>query len=208
MVTVQGMVTSIRMVIIHAMAAVLTIATFLKNGYPPKYSYNAWDVNHMKESLYANLFKHGHQGEKTYSWSRPFIRPPTNLTALVPLSYSRAVQKLPHFYTTSVSALLMPRLTLRLTLHHQICLQSKIIIRQKCPPSKVVLHENVFHQRSSSIKGHLPPKFIFHRRSSSTKAYLPSKFVFYQQLNSTKGHFPPKVIWFNSIQFNLIPSVA
>ena len=36
-----GMVTSIRMVIILAMVAVLGIATFLNNGCPPWYSYNA-----------------------------------------------------------------------------------------------------------------------------------------------------------------------
>ena len=41
MVIAQGMVTRIRMVIIIAMAAVLGMATFLKKGYPPWYSYNA-----------------------------------------------------------------------------------------------------------------------------------------------------------------------
>ena len=37
-------------------------------------------------------------------------------------------------------------------------------------PSKVV-----FHQRSSSIKGHLPSKVVFDRRSSSNKGHLPSE---------------------------------
>ena len=41
MLTVQGMVTSIRMVIILVMMAVLGIETFLKNGYPLWYTYNA-----------------------------------------------------------------------------------------------------------------------------------------------------------------------
>ena len=66
--TVQGMATSIRRVIILAMVAVLGIATV----DPPWYSYNVCDVNYMKESLYARtLFMHGpiyavqSEGEKT-----------------------------------------------------------------------------------------------------------------------------------------------
>ena len=45
------------MVIIFAMVAVLGIATFLKNGYPPGCSYNAWDVTIWKSPcMYGPIY--------------------------------------------------------------------------------------------------------------------------------------------------------
>ena len=46
--------------------------------------------------------------------------------------------------------------------------------------------KDVFHRRSSSIKGHLPSKVVFHRRSSSIKGRLPSMYVFHQRSSSYK----------------------
>ena len=88
----------------------------------------------------------------------------------------------------------------------------KIIFRQRCPPSKVILHQrlssikgrppstrlpskDVFHQRLSSIKGCLPSKIASHQRLSSTKGCLLSKVVFHQRLSSIKGHLPSKVVF-------------
>ena len=88
----------------------------------------------------------------------------------------------------------VPRLTLRLKLHPQIRLQSKIIIHLRCPPSMIVLH-----LRLSSIKGRppskrLPSKVIFHQRSYSTKGCLPSRVFFHQRSYSIKGRLPSKVV--------------
>ena len=44
-----------------------------------------------------------------------------------------------------------------------------------------------FHQRSSSIEGHLPSKVIFHRRVSSIIVHLPSKVFFHRRSSSIKG---------------------
>ena len=86
---------------------------------------------------------------------------------------------------TSVLAWLMPRLTLRLTLHHQICLSSKIIIRQRCTPSKVILY-----QRLSFLKGHLLSKVVFLQRLSSVICRLPR-----QRVSPVKGRLPSYVVF-------------
>ena len=49
---------------------------------------------------------------------------------------------------------------------------------------------------------------IYYQRSSATKGCLTPQVVFHLRLFSTKGSLPLKVVWFNSIQINLIPSVA
>ena len=61
----------------------------------------------------------------------------------------------------------------------------------------------VFHQKSSSTVGRLPPKVViqpnvifqpkvvFHRKSSSTEGCLPLKVVFHRRLSSNRGRLPP-----------------
>ena len=73
-----------------------------------------------------------------------------------------------------------------------------------CPPPMVINFlfiffwwpslKVVFHQRSSSIKGHLSSKVIFHQRSSSIKGRLTSKVIFHQRSSSIKGCLPSKVV--------------
>ena len=53
----------------------------------------------------------------------------------------------------------------------------------------------VFHQKSSSTEGRIPPKVAFHWSSSSTEGQLPLKFVFHWKLSSTEGHLPTKVVF-------------
>ena len=84
-------------------------------------------------------------------------------------------------------------------------LPSKVVFRQRVPSirgqlsskvifhqifhfqAKVVFHQKLSHQKSSSIKGCLPSKDIFHQISSFIKGCLPSKVVFQQSLSSIKG---------------------
>ena len=98
-------------------------------------------------------------------------------------------------------------------------LPSKVVFCQRSSSSEVIFHKNeskvsihlltedIFHQRSSSIKGclpskvvlnnqrspyikgHLPAKVVFH------KSYLPSKVVFPQRPSSTRGLLSSKVIF-------------
>ena len=53
----------------------------------------------------------------------------------------------------------------------------------------------VFHWRSFSTEGCLPPKAVTHPKSSSTKGRLPPRVVFHQGLSSTKGCLSPKVVF-------------
>ena len=53
----------------------------------------------------------------------------------------------------------------------------------------------VFHQRSSSIKGHLLSKVIFYQRPPSIKGCLSFKVVFHQKSSSVKGPLASKVIF-------------
>ena len=65
----------------------------------------------------------------------------------------------------------------------------------------------VFHQRSSSIKGviHqrlcLSSKAVFHQRVSSINGHLLSKVAFYQRLSSIKGCLPSKVVFHQRLSF-------
>ena len=58
-----------------------------------------------------------------------------------------------------------------------------------------LLSKVVFHQKSPSIKGHLPSKVVFYRRLSSKKGCLPSEVFFHQRLSSIKGLLPLDVIF-------------
>ena len=53
----------------------------------------------------------------------------------------------------------------------------------------------IFHPRSSSTKGYLPPNVVFHQRLSSTDGLLPLKVIFHRRSSSTKGHLPQKVVF-------------
>ena len=53
----------------------------------------------------------------------------------------------------------------------------------------------VFHQSSSSIKGHLPSMVVFHQRLSSVKGCLLSKVLFHQMSSPVKGRHLPKVFF-------------
>ena len=70
-------------------------------------------------------------------------------------------------FVTSVSAQLMPRLTLHLTLNHQ--------------------------KLSSLSKSRLPSKFVFCKRSLSVKSQLQSKVIFRQRQSSVKCRLLCKV---------------
>ena len=69
------------------------------------------------------------------------------------------------------------------------CLPYKVVLHRwlcsfikGCLPSKVVFHQRlasnklVFHQKFSSLKGHLSSKVIFHQRLPSIKGRLFSNF--------------------------------
>ena len=53
----------------------------------------------------------------------------------------------------------------------------------------------VFHWRSSSTTGSLPPKVVFQQRSSSREGCLPLKVLFHQRSSSTKCHLSRKVVF-------------
>ena len=107
------------------------------------------------------------------------------------LMYFPGLQSLA-FGVTSVSARVTPRLTLRLTPHHQIHLQSKIIVRRR---SEGVLHQRLSSMKTSSVKGRLPSKVVFRQGSSSVKGYLQSKVVSYPRLSFDNGHLLSKIVF-------------
>ena len=110
-----------------------------------------WAIALWKGSLGAKFFRFLAVSSHLYSaeWSREnllmiktFHQTPYKSHCSGAPELLKSYPEAAPLFTTSVSALLTPRLTLRLTLNHQICLQSKIIIHH---PSK-----------ASSIKG-CPP---------------------------------------------------
>ena len=109
-----------------------------------------------------------------------------NATNLVTVNFRNT-----HIYTPNFSFLYNIR---------QRCPPSKVTLHQRlssikgCPPSKCLPSKDLFHQRSSSVKGCLPSKVVFRQRLSTIKDYLPSKVVFRQRSSSIKGRLPSKLV--------------
>ena len=53
----------------------------------------------------------------------------------------------------------------------------------------------VFHRKSSSTEGYLPPKVVFRGRLSSPEGRLPQKVFFHRWVSSTEGRLPLKVVF-------------
>ena len=68
-------------------------------------------------------------------------------------------------------------------------------------PPKVVLHQSssstqvVYHWRSSSTEGCLPPKVVSHQSPYSTEGFLPPKVIFHWRLSTTKDRLPLKIVF-------------
>ena len=90
-------------------------------------------------------------------------------------------------------------------------LPSKVVFCQRSSSSEVIFHKNeskvsihlltedIFHQRSSSIKGCLPSKVVLNnQRSPYIKGHLPSKAVLHQRSSFIKGCPPSKVFFHQS----------